>query len=422
MSNSKFTCLLLIVLPFIGLSQSFDVDSDTLVLETSKARGTGLYKENIHWGLEVEEISDTSKWKDLIPKDIDSPILAYDYIDWTIFSYKNVLSGDSEGISKFIKENYPENIDTSNIPSWEENTLKVIVGKLNGRDIYIIDTNSNNDFRDDKVRTLVDFNESKMDIVKCYYHRYNGNEMVKDSSWVTITSQDEELRISVKHHMVSKINIGNQEYELQVINGPPYLRFGFESPLLGLSMIKGERKDSLLYGERLNINEYVKLENDYYRFDHISRDGRRIRLVKTPDVSHLIGNQEGFIAPNFEAVTIENDSVKLEEYKGERLLLVNLTGCYSPKMSYEYYKDLSEKYLSKLDMIVIDASAYTLQQNIDDLELKGKFVISKDNNSIKQNYREDFCSRVCYLIDREGRIEKKFEIMDWESALKNIEK
>ena len=53
-----------------------------------------------------------------------------------------------------------------------------------------------------------------------------------------------------------------------------------------------------------------------------------------------------------------------------------------------------------------------------DFKLKGQFIIAEDNNTlIQKNYRPDYCSRICFLINPTGRIVTKFEISDWEKSL-----
>jgi glutathione peroxidase-family protein len=125
------------------------------------------------------------------------------------------------------------------------------------------------------------------------------------------------------------------------------------------------------------------------------------------------------VAPGFSCRTISGDSIFIKDFEGKYLLLANITACWSPIMSYEYYRQMCQEYSSKFDILAIDKSPNALRQNIEDLNLEGEFVIADSNLSIKENYREDYCSRTCFLIDPSGRIVDKFEIGDWRTALKN---
>jgi peroxiredoxin len=163
--------------------------------------------------------------------------------------------------------------------------------------------------------------------------------------------------------------------------------------------------------------EYLKLSDNYYRFEDVSNDGKLVTLVKERDVSNIMGTQVGFKAPGFKCQTIKGDSIFSSDYKEKYLLLVNITSCWSPIMSYEYYKELTEKYSSKIEILAIDNSPDFLKRNIENLNLTGKFIIADSNQSIKNNYRKDFCSRTCFLINPEGRIADKFEINEWQAIL-----
>ncbi|MEM9528741.1 MAG: hypothetical protein AAGA31_19160, partial [Bacteroidota bacterium] len=168
---------------------------------------------------------------------------------------------------------------------------------------------------------------------------------------------------------------------------------------------------------RFELGEYLKLGKAYYELAEITNDGSEITLIRENNVSDKVGNQIGFIAPYFSGVTIMGDSVAKGDFKGRYLLIVNTTSCWSQKMSYEHYQDLSEVYQEKIDLLVVDESPTVLKNNINRLGLIGQFVISTNHRSIKSNYREDFCSRICFLIDPDGYIVDKFNISDWRHSL-----
>ena len=285
--------------------------------------------------------------------------------------------------------------------------------------MFIVDENNNKDFRDDSIRLFykMDF-KSPSNLIKCKYNIYNGSKLVKDSGWVNIgTNGNGKLLFSVSQHLESTFSFDEQSYKIEAVNGAPFLRFCFENPLLTIVSQNGIKKDSVLKSEIIEIDEYLKLGDCYFRFDDISNDGKWITLIKERDVSNKIGTQVGFIAPSFEGQTITGDSISSKDYIGKYLLLSNVTACWSEIMSYAYFKELTEKYASKLSIVGIDNSPVFLKQNIKDLNLTGKFIIAENNPSIQKNYRQDFCSRTCFLIDPNGRIADKFEISDWKEVL-----
>lgn len=421
-SSHSFLCIALVIWVSIGSLMAdpghFPHKNDTLILKTSKHKGFGLF-DNAHWGLMVEEIDENEEWMDVIPAGISDAQLARDYIDIKFSIYENVRRNNPENLSEWINRNYP-GIDTTNIPSERENTVKVLLGTQDGKKIYIVDQNNNHDFRDDVIRTLNKFNYDvpMPEPVPCHYRVYNGREWVQDSGWVHIgLNGSNKPTISVAQHLTAKGSVDSKSFELQIVNWAPYLRFCFETPLISIVAENGARKDSLLFSERLELGQYLKLGDSYYRFDKITNDGSEITLIREEDVSGIVGDQIGFIAPDFDGVSIMGDSVSLSDYRGKYVLITNITACWSDPMSYEHYKALSEEYLPVLDILAVDASAAPLQANIDNLGLNGSFFLVTDNPAIKRNYREDFCSRVCFLIGPEGHIIDKFEIGDWKSSL-----
>ncbi len=419
----KLPFILLVVLIGLGTNSikatPLILELDTLFLKPEKHKGYGLFEIG-HWSPRLQEVSDNDGLLKVIPSSISNPKLAQDFIDMKIFAYENIKKNNPEYLDTFINENYPERIDTANIPSELDNSLQFIVGMKGMDRIYIIDENNNKDFRDDSIRMLnkMNFYAPTPEPVKCHYRIYNGKEMVNDSSWILIElDKSNKIKISVAHHLKSTFTLNNQEYEIQIVNWIPYVRFCFDSPIISITSQNGVKKDSLLKSEIFEIGEYLKFGDSYYKFENITNDGSIITLIKEEVVSDKIGTQVGFIAPDFDCVTTEGDSISLTDYKNEPLLLVNVTACWSPIMSYEYFKELSEEYKSKVDIIAIDESPGILDVNIKDFGLSGRFVIASKHRAVKNNYREDFCSRTCFLISPHGYIIDKFPISDWKIAL-----
>lgn len=391
---------------------------DTLILSTRKHKGHGMFGGGFGT-LYMEEIPEKDAVLSLIPQEISSPLMGKHFVDTDFLAYYNVKSRSPENLEEFI---HTYGIDTANMPSESENRIHLILGMRGQDSVYIVDENGNNDYRDDPVRTLetLIYKEDAPlpEPVMCHYLIYNGEYMVKDSGWVIVAKgSDGRPRISVAQRVVSSFSLQNQEYEIQVMDWIPSASFCFDHPIISITAQNGQEKDSLLYSERLELGEYLQLGDSFYKFDNISNDGKEITLIREGDVSDKVGKQVGFLAPDFSCVTTEGDSISLENFQGKYVLLVNITACWSEPMSYEHYKQLSEQYLSKLDILAIDASKGPLQANIRQLGLKGTFILSPENRAISNHYREDFCSRTCFLINPDGHIVDKFQIHDWQYAL-----
>lgn len=394
--------------------------SDTLILKARKHKGYGLFIK--HYSLsslysDFEKTECSEEMKKMIPKGISNPTYSQALIDFKPWKFEHLKKNYPEFLDRFLKDYYPSKIDTANIPSEMDNTVKVIVGEKDAKKVFIVDENNNMDFRDDPIRNLKPLQAKDWELARCQYKVYDGKKLVQDSAWVRIAEFNKDVLISAAQHMKSSFLLNGREYEVQVLNKAPYLRFCFDSPRISISVRNGIKKDSLLLSEMLEVGEYLKLGESFYQFYDVSNNGSTITLIKEKDISDKTGTQVGFLAPEIKGRTTEGDSVALEHFKGKYLLLVNLTACGAPTMSYEYYQELYSFYRSRVATIGIDISPLTLQTNIDELGLEGPFMIAKYNKSIKDNYREDYCSRICFLISPSGHVLDKFEIRDWKQAL-----
>ena len=133
---------------------------------------------------------------------------------------------------------------------------------------------------------------------------------------------------------------------------------------------------------------------------------------RTENVGHLEGTQVGFLTSPFDCETIDGEAIIPYDFKGNWVMILNVTGCcYSAIPSYEYYKQLYYKYSGQLKFLAIDQSKVGLENAIKKFNLSGSFTIGNQNNLLEENYREDYCYRMCFLINPEGRIVDKFEIL-----------
>jgi peroxiredoxin len=391
---------------------------DTLLLETNKIEGYGMLPSAI-LSIDFMDSTEHDSFQPVYPSNISDLNIASIIVDFKPFWYGNIKRNKSDYIVTFLKDFYPHKFDTLNVPSERNNSISIMRGQSEGKEIFIIDENNNKNFSDDSIRLVQKIDtELEPKLIKCNYNIYNGESLVANYGWINIGNDRRNvLSYSVAHHLESVFSIEDKSYKIEVVNGNPFFRFCFENPILALVEKNGTKKDSLLKSEILELGEYIDFNNSYYRFEDVSNDGRFITLIKEEDVSNKIGTQIGFIAPDFNCTSIEGDSIRLSDYKGKNLLLVNTTACWSTIMSYEHYKDLTQKYATKVDILGIDNSPDFLNQNIKDLNLTGKFIIAGNNKTVQNNYREDFCSRTCFLINQDGRIADKFEIGDWKTSL-----
>ena len=413
---------------FIGCIQNkklvnhFNSLNDTLIIQTEKNRGYGMILQGESY-FDILDTIENQDFKIIVPVDITQIKVAKAVIDFKPFWYRNLRDVKSDYLLTFLKDYFPSKIDTLNIPSIKDNTISIITG-LRGKDtIFIVDENNNKDFRDDSIRLLHRINsKSTSQLIKCKYKIYNGEKMVEDSSWVNLgTDRNNKLSYKVAHYLKATLFIDHQKYEIHVVNGRPFSRFCFDSPILAITEQNEIKKDTLQDADLLKKEDYLKLGNEYYRFKDVSNDGKYITLIKESNFNKKIGVQVGMLAPEFNCKSISGESIRLRDYRGKYLLIVNVSTCWSEESSYKCYRDIAESYKNKLEFLVLDNSQGVLRNNIKILRLEGKFIVAEENDTSRlKAYRPVFCSRTCFLINPDGRIMDKFEIFNWKRKMKEV--
>ncbi len=387
--------------PKIKRTNHFTSKADTLVLITEKIKGYGMFA-GVGGDIGFCDTSEFYKYPVIFPENITNIKFSHEIIDFKKFDYD----------------------DYHNKKSWnntilKDNSICLMLGNKGNQSIIIVDENNNKDFRDDSIRLVQDYDWNKpAKLIKIKYKIFNGKEMAEDSSWATIrTRSNNEFIFFVSHHLESNFSIDNQLYQVGIVNF--HSGFCFNDPIIALTTQNGTKKDTLAESELIKKGEYLKLKDSFYRLDTVSNDGKFVTLVKESDFRSKIGTQVGMIAPDFNCKTLEGDSIRFKDYKGKYLLLINVSACYSKESSYTCYRDLTEAYRGKLELLCIDKSPGFLNNNIKELKLTGKFINGNENKTIEA-YRPEFCSRTCFLINPQGRIIDKFEIFDWKTNLSKL--
>ena len=421
----RTTSLIIIALLFIiGCNQKkfsenhFSALQDTIVLKMQQNPGRGF--SNKSRSIHKLYFEDSLEYPVIVPDGIENIQLALEIADYNILGYNNMKSNSVNGeISEYYKKQIENNkIDTSNMLSKKENSICFLQGVLNGEDIFIVDENFNKDFRDDSIRTkkLVDF-LSDDEVIKCDFKLYDGKENVVLSNWIQVGKWkfgNDELYYLASQNYTADFSIEESRYKLEYFIDEA--RFNFNKPTFSLITYDGVQMDTITDGELLSIDDYLRLKEGDYKIHKLSNDGTQLTLVKDSNFEKLDGTQIGMLAPTFNCISMTGDSIDFNNYKGKFLLLANVSACYSPVSSYQCYKDLTEAYNDKIEILCLDKSSVALSNNIKALNLTGKFIDVNKNEDL-QKYRPEFCSRTCYLINPGGRVIDKFEIFDWKQSL-----
>ncbi|MFB6341924.1 peroxiredoxin family protein [Saccharicrinis sp. FJH62] len=392
---------------------SFSSTDDTLIISSVKHQGINIFSI----GASKLPFRDSSEWKSLdwFKSYPDYKISYPDNIQDLKLSFRNVF---------FIPFRYYDK-SSNKVIMQKNRTLAdqqiiIITGKLEGREVLIIDSNNNKDLRDDPIRTIHEFDwRHKKNLIDCTFSVDYGDKVVEDTGWFQIGLYKQNLYEATAQHLLADIYIDAEKYQIGVIDDNT-TSFCFFSPMLGVLESNGIKKDTLAKDERIELGEYLSLGGQFYKFHKLYSGSGTIVLTKNSRPDTLTGTQKGMLAADFKVNTMEGELVSSENFKGRYLLLINVSACWSQVSSYQCYKDLTETYKDKFDYLGIDYSPVTLRQNIKDLKLSGQFIIAENNSMIQKTYRPEYCSRTCFLINPEGRIADRFEIFDWKSHLANF--
>lgn len=402
--------LLLSILPLLTscqLEESFPMGQfsslqDTLVLSSIKHRGTGLFMV----GAGSFNFRDTTD--EFIQERLDYPIQYPNGVDSLKVGYRIIA------FKPFRYWDHPEpKPDSTSLSTDKANTILAMSGIQEGEEIYIYDQNHNQDFRDDSVRTMgtLDWKPSE-DLIPCYYTIEKGNgERLQDTSWFRIGEFNGRVLSQSNQHITSTFSIDDYEYQIGVVDYNSG-SFDFFRPQISVLAEGNLKRDTLLLRDYYDIGEHLKLGKYHYRFvDFYSGDGTVV-LVKDPDFDKKVAVQIDALAPEFEFVSLNGDTLTKDSFKEDFLLITNFSGC--TQRSYDVYQDILEAELENFSIVGIE-SGLSVDLGGITLDVEDPF-----NEDMYKKYRSWYSSYDSYLIEKSGRIVDKFSIFDWEDHLKDF--
>ncbi|MGS2727976.1 hypothetical protein ACU8DI_15325, partial [Psychroserpens sp. BH13MA-6] len=357
---------------------SFTVTKDTLLIRTQKQKGEKLFPLGAG-PIEFKKQTDT-------------------------FPYPIKYPNQIQDAERFLLE-----------PDFQEKEhyyVDIIKGIKNGQKVYAIDGNNNKDLSDDKLRPIEEMKwDSTAKLVKCRYLISNGNKMVTDSSWIKIGLVNNRLFLGRSEHLTAKLNIDTNDYEIGIIEyrNAKSFTYGIDSEISLISR-NGERIDSIGRRDFRKLGEFLNLDGLHYKFDSISNNGEYIRLIKEINIESKIGTQVGMIAPAFNIVTTEGDTISSTNLNNKITVIANSCGCGGDVESTNAFYEIQKNY-KNINILHIDSNIKT---NSDGLHIDMQNAFNQD---FYDKYRMQYCSRICYVIGTDNRIMDKFLITDWKNNL-----
>jgi hypothetical protein len=356
----------------------FSSSSDTLLIRTEKHKGDGLFSLGV------------------------IPLVFKDTIE--DFSHPVIFPKQITNIKR---------IEMST-DFWAEKAhyIDIMNGSIGKKAIFIVDENNNKDFTDDSIRLYKPVKwRSADDLIKCKYLISDGQKIVEDSSWIRIGTLSNDLWYGRSEHLIANFTINKEEFKVGIID----IRAGCfvygVFPEIALLSNNSESKDTIFQKDILQLGEFLNLNGNYYRFENITNNGDFITLTKEKNFDKKIGTQVGMIAPEFICKTVAGDTVSSLALHDKIMVIANSCGCGDDRLSTEAYYNMKKKYANNIHILRLDSK---IDKGLEGLQID---VAEEFNSDIYNKYRREYCSRMCYVIDKNNRIIDKFPVSQWKSDL-----
>ena len=360
------------------LTNQFSSSSDTIHIRTEKQKGAGLFILGV---------------SDLFFKD-------------TIAEFSNSVVYPKQ-ITNIKRVQMPTDFRRE-----EAHYVDIMNGRIGEKEVFIVDENNNKDFTDDSIRLYKPIKwRSTDDLIKCKYLIFNGQKIVEDSSWIKIGTLSNNLCYGRSEHLIANFTINKEKYKVGIRD----IRSGCFTygsyPEIALLSQNTEIKDTLFQKDILTLGEFLIFNGDYYRFESITNTGEYIILTKEKNFDKETGTQVGMIAPEFTCKTVAGDTISSSALHDRIMVIANSCGCGSDQLSTDAYYDMRKEYANSIHIIRLDSK---IDKGLEGLQIDMEEQFNKD---MYKKYRNEYCSRICYVIDKNNRIIDKFPVSKWKSDL-----
>ncbi|WNF38323.1 TlpA disulfide reductase family protein [Bacillaceae bacterium IKA-2] len=160
-------------------------------------------------------------------------------------------------------------------------------------------------------------------------------------------------------------------------------------------------------------------------FDSIFSADKNGNLGEGVKESSEVGLNKGQMAPDFELMTLEGETVKLSDFKGQRVML-NFWATWCPPCRAEmpdmqkFYENKDVKILA-VNLLETESHPDNVQEFIDDFQLT--FAIPLDEGSAVANRYQIAAYPTSFMIDSNGRIQfKALGAMNYDFMVQEFEK
>ena len=294
--------------------------------------------------------------------------------------------------------------------------IDIISGQLpSGNSVAIADQNNNQTFRDDTIFSLqpIDWFSSRNSIPVTFLVS-EGADTTETHSWIRIGYWEGDIIYGKDEYLSASFSINDKRFDVEIIDDRiTSFTYGFDPQLVVVATEPG-KVDSIEVRDLIKMKEYLKLNEAYYRFDSISNAGNFLRLIKEKNFENKIGIQVGMLAPQFTFKSTSGDTISTSLLHDKPLIIANSCGCGGDIKSPQAYNEIRETY---------ENDAYVLRLDSFSKKTSDKWSINMEDEYNKDCYykfRQEYCSRICYVIGQNQRILDKFLTTDWKKNLPKL--
>jgi thiol-disulfide isomerase/thioredoxin len=269
-----------------------------------------------------------------IPEGVENPKIIHGIIDMAQYVAQGTAKGFIDSViyrqnlqivpNETITDEWVDVIYTVILGENEKGRMLVYTEKENGK----IDTENPAYFTSE----IVEYQENSFEVmsadVTVYMQFYNGKRIVDYQAparllYLSDTKPEESLQLYFDDLRMGTWTVNDQTFDVALIkeSAPPYRRdyytyFYIDVDKDGTFDVDPASEEAYLVTEPFNI------AGNSWLITGIDTQGRRIRIDSSiVDVNPKIGLRPGTVAPDFEAKTIQGNTISLNDYQGKYVLL-----------------------------------------------------------------------------------------------------
>jgi len=136
--------------------------------------------------------------------------------------------------------------------------IDIINGKMDAKDVIIVDQNNNEDFTDDEILEIqpIDWNSSENSI-PVEFQILNKSDTLRNSSWIRVGTDNDVFLYAKDEHLEAKIFIDEEMYRIGVFDQEARVSFNYGAkPIIAL-LSDSNKDDNLKASESFKIGEYI---------------------------------------------------------------------------------------------------------------------------------------------------------------------